>query len=362
MSGQNNDDPWLTAAECAERMGLTVRALRVYETRGLLTPRRTGKNWRLYGLSDIARLHEILALKRLGLSLKRVTELLSGHAVDLDRTLAMQQAALTALRERADEGLSMIQASRRRIAAGEPIAIHDVIKIARETDMDDNTADAVAWRRYEQARPRTEMQIDPARFSRYVGTYRFATSGAVMTISLREGGLAAQLTGQDRHNIFAETDDLFFYRVVAAQLSFVCGNGAPAQSLTLHQDGHEQTALRIDEMLAKEIAAALESRIRDQRPVAGSERLLLDLINEAARGEYDFERMTEPLAVATREQAPKIKADLEKAGVLKHHVFKGVASQGWDVYEVAFENESMEWRFILADDGRMSGAWIRQLP
>jgi len=72
--------------------------------------------------------------------------------------------------------------------------------------------------------------------------------------------------------------------------------------------------------------------------------------------------MTEPLAVATREQAQTIKADLERAGTMKSHVFRGVSSDGWDVYEVTFEREIMEWRFIVADDGHMSGAWIRSLP
>ncbi|CAN7470708.1 MerR family transcriptional regulator [Rhizobium sp. LjRoot258] len=361
MTGRINENLWLTAAQCAERMGLTVRALRLYEARGLINPRRTGKNWRLYGLSDIARLHEILALKRMGLSLAHITQLLAGRAIDLDRTLAMQQAALVALRERAEEGLALIRASRQRIAGGEPISIHDLIKIARETDMSDDTADAVAWRRYEQARPRTEVSLDPALYTRYVGAYRFP-NGGVMTISMREGGLAAQLTGEDGLEIYPEKEDVFFYRVVPAQLSFAHENGAPAESLILHQNGYEQTARRIGEGLAQEIAAELESRIRGKRPVAGSDALLLSLIAEAARGEYDLSRMTEPLAAATREQAQKIKADLEKAGPLKGHVFKGVSPEGWDVYEVAFENELMEWRFTLADDGRFSGAWIRTLP
>ncbi|QFY61349.1 MerR family transcriptional regulator [Rhizobium grahamii] len=361
MSEQGNDNRWLTAAECAEQMGLTVRALRLYETRRLISPRRTGKNWRLYGMSDIARLHEILALKRLGLSLAHITDLLAGHAVDLDRTLAMQEAAMMALRGRADEGLALIQASRRRIALGEPVAIHDIIRIARETNMSDNNSDAVAWRRYEQARPRVEVPTDPALHPRYVGCYRFAT-GAVMTISVRPGGLSAQLTGQDSLEIFAEKDDLFFYRVVPAQLSFTGDDGGLARSLILHQNGYEQTAFRIDEARARAIAAELEDRIKDKRPVPDSEARLRGLIREAIQGEYDFNQMTEGLATATREQAPKIKADLEKAGALKGHVFKGVTSEGWDVYDVTFENENLEWRFVLADDGRMSGAWIRPLP
>jgi len=228
MTGQDNDHSWLTAAECAARMGITVRALRLYETRGLIKPRRTGKNWRLYGVSDIARLHEILMLKRMGLSLAHITRLLAGHTVDLDRTLAMQQAVLVALRARAEEGLTLIQASRRHIAAGEMITIRDLIDIARETNMTYDTADAVAWRRYEQTRPRTEISIDPALYARYVGNYRFP-DGSVMTVSTREGGLAAQLAGQNRLDVFPEAPNSFFYRAVPAQLSFVL-EGADAKA------------------------------------------------------------------------------------------------------------------------------------
>ena len=61
---QAEKDVLLTAAECADRIGLTVRGLRLYESRGLISPRRTAKSWRLYGAAEISRLHEILALKR----------------------------------------------------------------------------------------------------------------------------------------------------------------------------------------------------------------------------------------------------------------------------------------------------------
>jgi len=361
MMGENNDHSWLSASECVDRMGVSVRALRLYEARGLIKPRRTGKNWRLYGVADVARLHEILTLKRMGLSLAHITQLLAGHSVDLDRILAMQEAALVDLREQAEEGLMLVRASRHRIAAGETIAIHDLINIARETDMTQDTADAIAWRRYEQTRPRAEVPIDAALYARYVGNYRFP-DGSIMTVSIRDGGLAAQLTGQNRLDIFPEVENVFFYRAVPAQLSFAFAGTGHAENLVLHQNGHEQTASRIDERLAGEIAAELGSRIRDKRPVAGSEERLLGLIGQATCGEYDLDRMTETLAAATREQAQVIKTDLERAGAMKSHAFKGVSSEGWDVYEVAFENETMEWRFILADDGRMSGAWIRPLP
>ncbi|RXT55162.1 hypothetical protein B6S44_11145 [Bosea sp. Tri-44] len=91
MSTQNKAETWLEANECAARIGLSKRALRLYEERGLIRPRRTDKGWRLYGADEIARLHEILALKRLGLSLQRITALLHGKALDLSGELLEQQ-------------------------------------------------------------------------------------------------------------------------------------------------------------------------------------------------------------------------------------------------------------------------------
>lgn len=92
MDAETGKQSWLTAAQCAERIGMTVRALR--QETGLIRPPRTGKNWRLYGTREIARLTEILALKRLGLSLQDIARLLAGHATDLDRMLAMQNLTL----------------------------------------------------------------------------------------------------------------------------------------------------------------------------------------------------------------------------------------------------------------------------
>lgn len=66
MDNQQQSEAGLSAAECAQRIGLSVRALRHYERHGLVTPRRTDKQWRLYGPEDITRLNEVLALKGLG--------------------------------------------------------------------------------------------------------------------------------------------------------------------------------------------------------------------------------------------------------------------------------------------------------
>jgi len=48
---------WLSAADCASRTGLTVRALRVYEEFGLIAPRRSAGGWRQDGPRDLVKLN-----------------------------------------------------------------------------------------------------------------------------------------------------------------------------------------------------------------------------------------------------------------------------------------------------------------
>src|SRR3954470_19554934 len=83
----------LSPTETARRFGVSIKALRLYESRGLLAPLRSGAGWRTYGPDQIARLHQILTLKRLGLSLASIGQLLAS-ADTLDGVLALQDQAL----------------------------------------------------------------------------------------------------------------------------------------------------------------------------------------------------------------------------------------------------------------------------
>ena len=58
----------LSPAETAKRFGISIKALRLYEQRGLLKPLRAangsaGAAWRVYGPDQVARLHQILAVR-----------------------------------------------------------------------------------------------------------------------------------------------------------------------------------------------------------------------------------------------------------------------------------------------------------
>jgi DNA-binding transcriptional MerR regulator len=92
----------------------------------------TGAAWRVYGSDQIARLHQILALKRLGLSLGQIGELLAG-ADALDPILAVQERVLAKDRERITRALTLIRKARTKLASGDILSIDDLATLTRET-------------------------------------------------------------------------------------------------------------------------------------------------------------------------------------------------------------------------------------
>jgi DNA-binding transcriptional MerR regulator len=126
--------PNLSPTETARRFGVTVKALRLYESRGLLTPLRSRSGWRTYGPDQIARLHQILALKRLGLSLASIGQLMAS-ADTLDTVLALQDQALVQDSKRVARGLALVRAARAKLKSGQALSIDDLATLSKETSM-----------------------------------------------------------------------------------------------------------------------------------------------------------------------------------------------------------------------------------
>lgn len=85
----------LTVGELAKRSGLTVRTLHHYHAIGLLTPSaRADNGYRLYGRDEIARLHQIQAMRRFGLALAEIGAYLDQPGVPLADVISRQIAML----------------------------------------------------------------------------------------------------------------------------------------------------------------------------------------------------------------------------------------------------------------------------
>jgi DNA-binding transcriptional MerR regulator len=79
----------LSVTELADELGITPRAVRFYETKGLIKPRRAG-NTRVYTHRDRARMQLILRGKRLGFSLADIKEYLDMYDVDPSQAKQVQ--------------------------------------------------------------------------------------------------------------------------------------------------------------------------------------------------------------------------------------------------------------------------------
>jgi len=124
----------LSPTETARRFGITAKALRLYESRGLLAPVRTRNGYRTYGPDQVARLHQILALKQLGLSLASIGQLLASTDT-LDSVLALQDQALMRDSRRIMRGLALIRAARAKLKEGAALSIDDLANLTKETSM-----------------------------------------------------------------------------------------------------------------------------------------------------------------------------------------------------------------------------------
>lgn len=76
MSQDGRDKPLYMISVAAELTGMHPQTLRVYESKGLVNPKRSGGNTRLYSQSDIERLELINQLTDEGINLAGVVRIL----------------------------------------------------------------------------------------------------------------------------------------------------------------------------------------------------------------------------------------------------------------------------------------------
>lgn len=134
----------LRSAQVTRRLGVSGKALRLYEAHGLVRAERTAAGWRVYGPEQIARLHQVVALKSFGFPLGRIAELLSGGLPDLGAFLALHEQVLRAEAKRLEQALQLLAAARARLAEQGGLSTDDLMDLTRETAMTDKHIGDVA--------------------------------------------------------------------------------------------------------------------------------------------------------------------------------------------------------------------------
>ncbi len=131
--------PGITVGEAARRAGVSPKAVRLYETKGILPPvERTESGYRTYTEQDVEVLRFVRRARALGLRLEEigrildlqrqgaqpcatVVGLLEGHLREIDRTMA----ELRALRKDLAAALGVAKSSAQR---GEEVVVCPIIE------------------------------------------------------------------------------------------------------------------------------------------------------------------------------------------------------------------------------------------
>lgn len=124
----------LDIRDVARRTGLTSRALRFYEARGLLNPLRTDRGRRLYGRTDLERIQQILALKRAGLSLAQIGGLTGRRPMDLRLLVEAQLRTIDERTAELEEARALLLSIKSRIDRGEPLDVVTFCSLIRNGD------------------------------------------------------------------------------------------------------------------------------------------------------------------------------------------------------------------------------------
>ena len=348
------NEPWLTAAECAARTGLTVRALRVYEEYGLISPHRTAGGWRCYGKDDLIRLNTITLLKSAGLSLAQIRTVtrLNETAPSLRHVLEAQVDAWRTKRGEAERGQQIVETALKNLDTQQSLPVDALCNLVRNLVM--SAPQAVAP---EAEEPR-EISVDPKILDGYVGFYRWGEF-AVMEITREDTQLFACTDGDVRYELIPESDTEFAARAMNGHVRFVTDAQGRTTSQVIHQYGVRVQIPRIDAQAAAAIRATCAERVAAQTPLAGSEDALRRMLASIDEGAPNYAEMSALLAGVIEQQLPTLQAMARYLGPIQSVTFRGVGRQGWDVYDVRRELGAGQWRILLGAAGKIENASVQ---
>lgn len=98
--------------------------------------------------------------------------------------------------------------------------------------------------KYEIPAERKEVQVAAKTLEKYVGQYQL-TPQLVMKVTLEDGKLLAQVSTQPKLELFAESETVFFFKVVNAQVTFVVNAQGEVTGIVFHQGGSDIPAKKI---------------------------------------------------------------------------------------------------------------------
>ena len=136
-------DKKMTSGEIAKKAGVSQKAIRLYDEKGLLRPTDYSEgNYRLYDKEALAVLEKIIALKQIGFSLEEIHQNLAQDSdVDITETLNRQLESLIAKRYEIEKAIASIRSVLVRESEPDWDNVADIVKMMQI----DQGADKSHW-------------------------------------------------------------------------------------------------------------------------------------------------------------------------------------------------------------------------
>jgi Domain of unknown function (DUF3471) len=90
---------------------------------------------------------------------------------------------------------------------------------------------------------RSAVEVDLKILAQYVGTFELQP-GFNLVVTVENGKLVTQATGQGKILLYAESDSKFFPTRFPAEIEFFKDDQGKVSCLILHQNGHDMKALK----------------------------------------------------------------------------------------------------------------------
>jgi DNA-binding transcriptional MerR regulator len=149
--------------ELMKQSGISRRALRIYEDKGLVHPARDANGYRVWPRDAVERLHHVRLLQALGLPLSRIAELLSQKSPPWRETLAMQEAWLAQSAAQANDALARVRRATAALDAGAAVETSDLLNMIADAHAQPETKMSEEFfARYYSADQREWLKQHPA--------------------------------------------------------------------------------------------------------------------------------------------------------------------------------------------------------
>jgi DNA-binding transcriptional MerR regulator len=138
---------FVSIVDLAKRLGITARALRFYQDRGLIRSHRIARNIRAYDLEAVAIIERIVALREAGLSIATIRDILTLRG-DLEAQAVLLRAALLDVRAERQRQITriddMLETLVDATSATNPFRDHGVVPAAWRTAPRASSLDGLA--------------------------------------------------------------------------------------------------------------------------------------------------------------------------------------------------------------------------